>query len=51
MSEVYFSLTRRQAKWLLKLIDSLSVALGADAPIQLTAIRQKLYGALYPDQV
>lgn len=50
MNDIYITLTRRQAKWLLRLIDSLSVALGADAPLELTAIRQKVFGALYPDQ-
>lgn len=50
MNDIYITLTRRQAKWLLRLIDSLSVALGVDSPIELTSIRQKVFGALYPDQ-
>lgn len=43
MRTIYIDLTWKQAKWLLKLIDALHVALGAAAPIEMTAIRNKLW--------
>ena len=46
MRTICISLTWKQARWLLKLIDALHVALGAAAPMEMTAIRNKLWDQL-----
>lgn len=46
MKTVYITLTLKQAHWLLKLVDALHVAFGADTPLELQAVRNKLWDSL-----
>lgn len=47
---VYITLTRGQAKLLLKLLDAFQVVFGSDVPLQLRGVRNKVFEALYPGE-
>lgn len=46
MRTIYIDLTWKQARWLLKLIDALHLVFGAAAPMEMIAIRNKLWDRL-----
>ncbi|MFG6331100.1 MAG: hypothetical protein K1W28_04605 [Lachnospiraceae bacterium] len=48
---VLISITRGQARFLLKLLDGLQTALGKESPLGLRAIRKKVEDALYPGHI
>lgn len=47
---IYLSLSFRQGRWLLKFLDALMVAFGANTPDEVRAIYNLLHSSMYPDQ-
>ena len=46
---VIVSLSMKQSKFLLKLLDNLIELFHGDVPMELTGVRCKLFQAMYPD--
>lgn len=46
---VIVSLSMKQSKFLLKLLDNLIELFHGDIPMELTGVRSKLFQAMYPD--
>lgn len=49
--KVYLVLSFRQGRWLLKFLDALMVAFGANTPDEVRSIYKLLHTSMYPDQI